>query len=121
MLEKIRAELPLKPVEANYRGEVAARYRDCEGGGEIGFISSVSQPFCGDCTRLRLSSDGSMYTCLFAAKGIDLRTMMREGRSDDCVSQAIAGIWKSRGDRYSEERAFSEGTVEKVEMSRIGG
>ena len=117
----IGAELPLEPVPENYPGEVARRWRYRDGSGEIGVIASVTQPFCGACTRARLSADGRLYTCLFAVRGHDLRAVVRSGASDDQLDEAIAGIWSRRGDRYSEIR--SKGTVglPKVEMSYIGG
>jgi GTP 3',8-cyclase len=113
---------PLEPVEAQYRGEVARRWRYVDGKGEIGLIASVTQPFCGDCTRSRISAEGKLYTCLFAVRGHDLRALIRSGASDDDLSARLAEIWKVRGDRYSELR--SEATVDdvpRVEMSYIGG
>src|SRR5439155_24520972 len=98
------AELPLEPVEPNYRGEVARRWRYRDGGGEIGIIASVTRPFCGDCTRARLSAEGRLYTCLFAVRGHDLRAVVRGGASDEELDEAIGGIWTKRGDRYSELR-----------------
>lgn len=121
MVERIHAEMPLTPVEANYRGEVAKRYRYKDGGGEIGVIASVTQPFCGDCTRMRLSADGKLYTCLFAVNGHDLRGLLREGASDEEVRQFIVGIWRKREDRYSELRTAQTPDLPKVEMSYIGG
>jgi cyclic pyranopterin phosphate synthase len=117
----IDAELPLEPVEPAYRGEVARRWRYRDGGGEIGIIASVTQPFCGDCTRARLSADGSLYTCLFATRGHDLRGLLRAGASDEEISDAIAGIWGRRTDRYSELRSAETADLPKVEMSYIGG
>src|SRR5262249_12806805 len=99
LVSMIDAGLPLKPVEANYRGEVARRYRYLDGGGEIGLISSVPQPFCASCTRARLSSEGKLYTCLFAAGGFDLRAMLRGDKSDAEISAAIEAIWRRREDR----------------------
>ena len=96
--------MPLEPAEPGYRGEVARRWCYRDGGGEIGVISSVTQPFCGDCTRARLSADGELYTCLFAGRGHDLRALLRGGASDDTLARAITGIWTSRTDRYSEIR-----------------
>jgi cyclic pyranopterin phosphate synthase len=112
----------LEPLDPNYRGEVARRYA-LSGGGEIGFISSVSQPFCGDCTRGRLSADGKLYTCLFAQAGHDIRTAMRAGADDAEMATLIAGFWRARKDRYSEVRAEirESGVREKVEMFSIGG
>ncbi len=124
LLATIDARWPLLPVERGYRGEVAERYRFADGQGEVGFISSVTQPFCGDCSRARLSSDGSLYTCLFATEGRDLRTRLRAGATDDELLDLIAGAWSARTDRYSEERATrrTEGTANpKVEMYYIGG
>ncbi|MGH3038801.1 MAG: GTP 3',8-cyclase MoaA [Gaiellaceae bacterium] len=117
----IGAELPLEPVEAAYRGEVANRWRYRDGSGEIGVISSVTEPFCGDCTRARLSADGKVYTCLFAVQGHDLRALLRGGASDDELAAAIADIWRARTDRYSELRSAATADLPKVEMSYIGG
>ena len=118
----IDAELPLEPVDANYSGEVAMRYRYRDGGGEIGIIASVTKPFCGDCTRLRLSPEGRIYTCLFSSDGTDLRAPLRSGARDDEIRALITGVWGRRTDRYSEERAsMTEPTREKVEMYHIGG
>ncbi len=112
---------PLEPVEANYGGEVARRWRYADGGGEIGIISSVSQPFCGTCSRARLSADGSLYTCLFATRGTDLRPHLRDGTDDEALRCVLAGIWSSRADRYSEIRSAASIPLPKVEMSYIGG
>ena len=117
----IGAELPLEPVEPAYRGEVANRWRYVDGSGEIGVISSVTQPFCGDCTRARLSADGKVYTCLFAVQGHDLRALLRDGASDEELSAAIAAVWRARTDRYSELRSAATVDLPKVEMSYIGG
>jgi cyclic pyranopterin phosphate synthase len=118
----IDAEMPLELIESNYKGEVAARYRYRDGGGEIGMITSVTKPFCGTCTRMRLSPEGSIYTCLFATKGTDLRDPMRAGASDDELRQIILGTWGRRVDRYSEERFDqTEPRERKVEMYHIGG
>jgi GTP 3',8-cyclase len=117
----IAAELPLEPVEPGYRGEVARRYRYRDGGGEIGVIASVTQPFCGDCTRARLSAEGRLFTCLFAVRGHDLRALIRGGASDDELAAALAGVWRVRDDRYSERRSSATEALEKVEMSYIGG
>jgi cyclic pyranopterin phosphate synthase len=117
----IDAELPLEPVEPAYRGEVATRWRYRDGSGEIGVISSVTQPFCGDCTRARLSADGQLYTCLFAVRGHDLRALVRSGASDAELASAIAGVWSARTDRYSELRSEATADLPKVEMSYIGG
>ena len=121
----IDAELPLEPAEPNYVGEVANRWRYRDGSGEIGVIASVTQPFCGNCTRARLSTDGKLYTCLFATDGVDLRGPMRQGASDADLADIIAGAWRVRRDRYSEERteltaAEASGRT-KVEMYHIGG
>ncbi len=122
---RIGAELPLVPVEANYSGETAARWRYRDGGGEIGVVSSVTQAFCADCTRARLSTEGKLYTCLFATRGHDLRALLRGGRSDAEISTALAHLWRARGDRYSELRTVNTSGLErgakKVEMSYIGG
>jgi cyclic pyranopterin phosphate synthase len=117
----IDAEFPLEPAESAYRGEVANRWRYKDGSGEIGVISSVTQPFCADCTRARLSADGQVYTCLFAIKGHDLRALLRGGVSDSELATAIADIWRARTDRYSELRSAATADLPKVEMSYIGG
>jgi GTP 3',8-cyclase len=117
----IDREMPLEPVGPTYRGEVAARYRYRDGAGEIGVISSVTQPFCADCTRARLSADGSLYTCLFATQGHDLRALLRGGKSDDEIASAIAGVWTERTDRYSDLRSAETAGLHKIEMSFIGG
>jgi len=117
----IDREMPLEPVQAGYRGEVAARYRYKDGTGEIGVISSVTQPFCADCTRARLSADGSLYTCLFATQGHDLRALLRGGASDDEITHAIAAVWTERTDRYSDLRSEETVGLHKIEMSFIGG
>jgi cyclic pyranopterin phosphate synthase len=122
LLAMLAARWPLVPLDANYAGEVARRYAFTDGAGEIGFISSVSQPFCGDCSRARLSSDGSLFTCLFATAGTDLRGPLRAGASDAELTQLITGVWQRRGDRYSEQRAeLRAGSPHKVEMFFIGG
>src|SRR5262249_50093031 len=107
----------------SYRGEVARRYRYRDGAGEIGIISSVSQPFCGDCTRARLSADGHLYTCLFATSGSDLKTPLRAGEADAQLAQRISAVWRAREDRYSEIRAGQDPSRERggIEMFRIGG
>ena len=117
----IDAEMPLEPIESDYRGEVALRYRYLDGGGELGIIASVTNPFCGDCTRLRLSPDGAIYTCLFASAGTDLRGSMRSGATDEELEAIINGTWGKREDRYSEERASMTEPIRKVEMYHIGG
>ena len=124
LVDRIGARWPLHPVEENYRGEVAERYAFDDGAGEIGFISSVTNPFCGACTRARLSSEGVFYTCLFATQGTDLRAPLRSGASDDELRSLIANTWQQRGDRYSEQRASlspQEHALRKIEMYYIGG
>jgi len=121
ILERIHAVFPLEPIEANYHGEVAKRWRYQDGGGEIGLIASVTQPFCGDCTRLRLSADGQLFTCLFATKGHNLREILRPAISDAQVAKVVSGIWSARVDRYSEVRGSQPQQGKKVEMSYIGG
>jgi len=121
LVERIGERWPMKPVERNYHGEVANRYRFEDGQGEVGFISSVSEPFCGSCTRLRLSSDGRLFTCLFAASGKDLKGPLRTGAGNDDLLQIIERVWIGRGDRYSEIRAEQGGDGDKVEMYYIGG
>jgi GTP 3',8-cyclase len=121
IVERISAEMPLEPVEPNYTGEVAERWRYRDGGGEIGVISSVTQAFCRTCTRARLSTEGMLYTCLFATAGYDLRSMLRGEASDEAIASAIAGIWRARGDRYSEIRTADTAKARKIEMSYIGG
>jgi cyclic pyranopterin phosphate synthase len=117
----IHAELPLAPVEANYRGEVADRWRYQDGGGEIGVIASVSGPFCGDCTRARLSADGKLYTCLFSAKGHDIRALLREGGGEPDVRELVDRVWRARVDRYSELRTEATSHLPRVEMFAMGG
>ena len=117
----IDAELPLVPVAPNYPGEVVERWRYSDGSGEIGVITSVTRPFCGGCTRARLSADGKLFTCLFAIKGHDLRALLRDGASDAQISAAIGRIWRVRDDRYSELRTAETAALPKVEMSYIGG
>ena len=114
-------EFPIEPASPDYHGEVAQRWCYQDGKGEIGIIASVSQPFCGSCTRARLSADGSVYTCLFASKGHDLRALIRKGVSDKELSDAIKSIWSRRADRYSELRTTQTVELPKVEMSYIGG
>ena len=124
LLERIHARWPLHAVEENYRGEVAERYVFDDGTGEIGFISSVTNAFCGACTRARLSSEGVFYTCLFATEGTDLRAPLRSGATDDELRTLIATTWQHRGDRYSEQRgslAGNEQPLRKIEMYYIGG
>ncbi len=117
----IHTRWPLEPVDAQYRGEVAQRYRYRDGAGEIGVISSVTQPFCGDCTRARLSADGQLYTCLFATSGHDLRGLVRSGATDAGLTEALRVIWTGRDDRYSDLRTLETVDLPKVEMSFIGG
>lgn len=119
----INAQWPIEPVSPNYRGEVAARYRYTDGGGEIGLISSVSQPFCGDCSRARLSAEGKLFTCLFASAGHPLRDALRAGASDAGLYDYLAGIWQKRSDRYSQARSQQTQPIntQKIEMSYIGG
>jgi cyclic pyranopterin phosphate synthase len=117
----IDAELPLEPVAPNYPGEVVERWRYRDGSGEIGVIASVTRPFCGGCTRARLSADGKLFTCLFAIKGHDLRAPLRDGASDAEISAALGAIWRLRNDRYSEQRTAETAALPKVEMSYIGG
>jgi cyclic pyranopterin phosphate synthase len=121
LLERIGARWPLEPVAPRYAGEVANRYRYVDGGGEIGVIASVTRPFCGGCTRARLSAKGELYTCLFAAAGTDLRGPLREGADDDRLLELIGGIWQARRDRYSELRSAATAGRKRVEMSHIGG
>jgi cyclic pyranopterin phosphate synthase len=117
----IDREMPLEPVGKDYRGEVANRYRYKDGTGEIGVISSVTQPFCADCSRARLSADGSLYTCLFATQGHDLRALVRSDATDEEITAKIAEIWMVRVDRYSELRSSETAGLRKIEMSFIGG
>jgi GTP 3',8-cyclase len=132
LVTQITESFPIEVIEANYTGEVAERWRYIDGGGEVGFISSVTQPFCGDCSRARLSTDGKLYTCLFATEGYDFRHLLREFspsgdlRSDEEISSALALLWKRRDDRYSEIRSQPQtaefiAARQKVEMSYIGG
>jgi len=121
IIATIDRELPLEPIEKNYVGEVAERWRYRDGSGEIGVIASVTQAFCADCTRARLSADGSLYTCLFATQGHDLRGLVRGEMTDAQIADAIAAIWTSRDDRYSELRSEETVGLKKIEMSFIGG
>ncbi len=127
IVARVNEVAPIEPAAPNYRGEVANRYRYVDGSGEIGVISSVSQPFCGDCTRARLSTDGHLLTCLFAGGGTDLKTPLRDGATDRELRALIQGVWTARTDRYSEERAglLDESghphSAPKVEMYQIGG
>ncbi len=121
IIARLESELPLEPLPELYRGEVARRYRHRDGGGEIGIIASVTQPFCGDCTRARLSAEGRLYTCLFASTGYDLRTPLRAGATDAELTALVAKIWTARNDRYSELRSAATPGAAKVEMAHIGG
>ena len=122
IIEALGRDLPLEAVDPNYRGEVARRWRYAGGKGEIGVIASVTDPFCGDCTRARLSADGQLYTCLFAVKGHDLRKLLRDGADDEEIEAFLRGVWSRRTDRYSEKRTEKTATQRpKVEMSYIGG
>jgi cyclic pyranopterin phosphate synthase len=121
IVQTIDAEFPLEPVEPGYRGEVARRWRYRDGAGEIGVIASVTQPFCGDCTRARLSAEGRLYTCLFGVRGHDLRALVRGGASDEDLAAEVGRIWGRRRDRYSEIRSEATLDLPKVEMSYIGG
>jgi cyclic pyranopterin phosphate synthase len=123
MIERISRAFPLEPVPAQYRGEVARRFRFTDGSGEIGVVASVTQPFCGDCTRARLSAQGSVYTCLFASRGHDLRALLRGGASDEALRSRVREIWSGRSDAYSElrEQAPLQLGRRKIEMSYIGG
>jgi GTP 3',8-cyclase len=123
MLERISHEFPLEPAEPNYTGEVAQRHRFLDGSGELGIIASVTQPFCGDCSRARLSAQGTLYTCLFATEGFDLRALVRSGASDSELSERLRQLWQARRDAYSELRGrpLQLGVRRKIEMSYIGG
>jgi GTP 3',8-cyclase len=124
IVDTLEALWPLEPVDRGYRGEVAARYRYRDGAGEIGLISSITEPFCGECSRARLSADGKLYTCLFASHGSDLLGLLRSGADDAALAGRVAQVWRGRRDRYSAERAEKAergGTSPKVEMSYIGG
>ncbi|MEO6197805.1 MAG: GTP 3',8-cyclase MoaA [Dehalococcoidia bacterium] len=121
ILERLHAEMPIEPADPHYRGEVAKRWRFKDGSGEVGVISSVTQPFCGDCTRARLSADGKLYTCLFAVRGHDLRTPLRSNATDEEIAATLTKIWTARKDRYSEQRTAGTPDLPKVEMSYIGG
>jgi cyclic pyranopterin phosphate synthase len=121
VLQQIASRWPVTPVSPNYHGEVASRYQFDDGAGEIGFISSVTEPFCGSCTRARLSSDGQLFTCLFASQGTDLRSPLRAGADDEELLSLISAVWQTRADRYSELRAISGSDAKKVEMYYIGG
>ncbi|RJP48300.1 MAG: GTP 3',8-cyclase MoaA [Anaerolineaceae bacterium] len=121
IIKMIHAEMPVEPLDPNYRGEVAERWRYKDGSGEIGVIASVTQAFCSTCNRVRLSAEGKLYTCLFAIKGRDFRDLIRGGATDEEVLQEIARVWGKRDDRYSELRSENTSSLPKVEMSHIGG
>jgi GTP 3',8-cyclase len=121
IIERISARYPLEQVQRNYPGEVARRWRHVDGGGEIGVISSVTQPFCSGCTRARISADGKLYTCLFAENGHDLRALLRSSMDDAQISKAVAALWNERSDRYSELRSEATKPQRKAEMSHLGG
>ncbi len=121
IIDTVSAVWPLVPVDPNYHGEVANRWQYVDGQGEVGVIASVTIPFCGDCNRARLSSDGQLYTCLFGIKGHDFRAMLRDGSSDDDISELVRTVWTNRVDRYSEIRSSNTIHLKKIEMSRIGG
>lgn len=123
MIDQIHAVLPIEPVDPNYQGEVAKRWRYLDGGGELGFITSVSQPFCGQCSRIRLSAVGRLYTCLFATDGYDLRSLIRSEATDETLRDRIRSLWQKRRDRYSEVRVHTPPALreQKIEMSYIGG
>jgi cyclic pyranopterin phosphate synthase len=124
ILQAIHARWPVRPVDKNYAGEVARRYKYLDGQGEIGFISSVTEPFCGSCSRARLSADGTLYTCLFATRGTDLKGPLRKGASDEELTAIMQNVWTNRSDRYSEQRkpeVAEQPLLNKVEMYRMGG
>jgi GTP 3',8-cyclase len=121
IVERIGSVFPIEAVAANYPGEVARRYRYLDGGGEIGIIASVTQPFCGGCSRARLTTDGHFVTCLFASGGVDLKAPLRGGASDDDLRALLRSVWISRGDRYSEERATRRQDGRKIQMFQLGG
>ncbi|MBR0565746.1 GTP 3',8-cyclase MoaA [Azoarcus sp. L1K30] len=121
VVARIAEHFPLEAIDPNYAGEVAERWRYVDGGGEIGVISSVTHAFCASCTRIRLSTEGKLYTCLFAQRGHDLRSLLRGGADDHAIDDALAGIWTQRDDRYSELRTAATAAAPKIEMSYIGG
>lgn len=121
LLSEIATEFPLEAIPATYPGEVASRYRYLDGGGEVGVIASVTRPFCGSCTRARLSADGKLHTCLFTSTGHDLRRLLRSGCSNQELQESLAGLWRTRDDRYSELRTAGTSLSPRVEMSYIGG
>jgi cyclic pyranopterin phosphate synthase len=121
VVRRISQRWPLEPIDPNYAGEVAERWRYVDGAGEIGVISSVTQAFCASCNRMRLSTEGSLYTCLFAQSGHDLKALLRAGASDEEIRNEVAAVWQARSDRYSEIRTSHTSSLKKVEMSYIGG
>jgi cyclic pyranopterin phosphate synthase len=124
LVARINAEMPIEPIGQNYIGEVASRYRYVDGSGEIGFISSITHPFCGDCTRIRMSPDGKIFTCLFASTGLDIKESLRSGVADDEIMARLSSLWMGRNDRYSELRASGDVKPtgdKKIEMYQIGG
>ena len=121
LIDRISAELPLEPLDASYRGEVAQRWAYADGSGEIGLITSVTEPFCGDCTRARVTAAGELVTCLFGTHGLDLRARLRDGSSDEELEQVVRGLWSQREDRYSELRSEATRDLPRLEMSRLGG
>ena len=121
IISLLSQEIPLEKLPPNYGGEVASRYRHVDGGGEIGIISSVTQPFCRGCTRARLTSDGQFYTCLFGNTGHDIRALLRSGLDDASIATALGAMWRARDDRYSELRSDATVSLPKAEMSRLGG
>lgn len=121
IIELISDQMPLEPLDANYRGEVARRWSYADGEGEIGVIASVTEPFCSDCTRARLSADGTLYTCLFATAGTDLRTPLRDGTDDEEIAALLRRLWRAREDRYSQLRSAETMDRQRIEMSYIGG
>jgi cyclic pyranopterin phosphate synthase len=121
LIDTIAAAWPIEQAEPAYRGEVAGRWRYLDGGGEFGVISSVTQPFCRDCTRARISAEGKLYTCLFAVDGRDLRALLRSGATDDDLVVFISTTWMRRGDRYSELRSAATSTLPRIEMFAMGG
>ena len=121
IVEMLDREFGIEPAGTSYRGEVAQRWRYRDGTGEVGVITSVTQPFCGDCTRARVSAEGVVYTCLFATSGTDLRHVLRSGASDEVLDDMVSGLWMNRADRYSETRSSQTTGLQKVEMSHLGG
>ncbi|HMO95556.1 MAG TPA: GTP 3',8-cyclase MoaA [Tepidiformaceae bacterium] len=121
VIDRIDAVYPIEPAEPNYTGEVAKRWRYRDGGGEVGVITSITEPFCGACTRARLSPEGELYTCLFGVRGHDLRAFLRNGATDREISDFLGTVWRARDDRYSEIRSSETVGLKKVEMSHIGG